>query len=640
MQKELIFLTTESNAKNIKKHKKSNSVIVSLDNKASQKLDTLGILYKTINDYNIDIDKIESISIKWMKKWPNSAVENNQNFKGIFNIEGMSIWWLMENWLFYNLLFDNTIKEILNLMQITKIILSNEKPNKIIVFGDDQIKLDIIKSVCKKDKLYVKSSSINIALYKIKTTIKLISMKWFLDNINTIRKLTYEMSVFRNQNSSLLNANAKKILIIRTYGWDVQKGFRHFNPYTDNIKNEIEKDKNYETKYVGIQVGKYNFLPDMKEALKNHKEYGILENYYNDEVNKNTKLHLNEIINKWNNIKLKESFIKTFDFNGINIWNLVKNQYGHYFSIRLNSHIRYLLLIKSMIEKEKPSILIYPGESGDFSRCLFYMSRKYNIFSIGMQHGVLAQLLWFTHSKKEITCEIGPEWCPIPNITTVYGKYFKRILLKHGNYPKDSVVVTGDQRINDFVKNAYKTSKKKLLEKFYISKENKIILYLTSPVKEKYNVYKEVLQSIKNVPKTTLIVKLHPSENPDFYKKIAREIDIKPIIIRDINTYEIITLCDIAITYISTTALEAMALKKPLVIINLTKKLGTIEFKKSGVLTIYKNGQLGNTVKKLLENKKFRINVIKKQNKFIYKYMYKIDGKATERIINVIKNIK
>ena len=143
-----------------------------------------------------------------------------------------------------------------------------------------------------------------------------------------------------------------------------------------------------------------------------------------------------------------------------------------------------------------------------------------------------------------------------------------------------------------------------------------------------------VYNAVKSLKNVQLVIKLHPGEDQKapLYRK---DKSFKPIMDREeINTFELLKACELTITRHSTTAMEAVVLNKPVIILNLSGEPDPVEYVKEGVaLGVYDEKDLEATIKKLLKDKS---ELTKKREKYIEKYLYKVDGKATERVVNVI----
>ena len=103
------------------------------------------------------------------------------------------------------------------------------------------------------------------------------------------------------------------------------------------------------------------------------------------------------------------------------------------------------------------------------------------------------------------------------------------------------------------------------------------------------------------------------------------------------NTYEQIFVCDLLITRHSTTGLEAVALNKPVIVLNLDDGTDYAGYVKEGVARgVYKDDDLTTAIKELLQDDTY---LAKNRDRYIEKYLYKIDGKAYERVVDVIENM-
>jgi len=235
---------------------------------------------------------------------------------------------------------------------------------------------------------------------------------------------------------------------------------------------------------------------------------------------------------------------------------------------------------------------------------------------------------------------LGYDFIAIPDIYIVTGHIFKEKIEKH--LPFKRVIVTGQSRYDNFVdfRNIY--SKEKFFKKYKINPNHKIVLWTTQchglSYEENIKNFKVVFKTIQNLKNTTLIIKQHPAEEKKYTKMIKKELKdykINAIITpKDSDTYEQLFVCDLMITRHSTTATEAIALNKPVIILNLSGEPDPVEYVKEGVaLGVYNEKDLKPTIEKLLRDDS---ELAKNRKSFIEKYLYKMDGKATERVVNLI----
>ncbi|MHA2094522.1 MAG: CDP-glycerol glycerophosphotransferase family protein, partial [Candidatus Hodarchaeales archaeon] len=140
-----------------------------------------------------------------------------------------------------------------------------------------------------------------------------------------------------------------------------------------------------------------------------------------------------------------------------------------------------------------------------------------------------------------------------------------------------------------------------------------------------------IYSSLKELKsKFNLIIKLHPNEDQQapLYRQ---DPSIDPIILgRGSEILQLIYISDILITKHSMTATEAVALNKPVVILNLSGNPDVIDCVDRRVaFGVYQKEDLSNTILRLLEDdKELEVN----RPDYVRSEFYQIDGKSSERL--------
>lgn len=209
---------------------------------------------------------------------------------------------------------------------------------------------------------------------------------------------------------------------------------------------------------------------------------------------------------------------------------------------------------------------------------------------------------------------------------------------------KDSkeIKVTGQPRY-DVLYHADKFySKEKFLKKYKINPKHKIILWATQchSLNDEENIknFKAVFGVMQSLKDATLIIKQHPGEGKKYRKMIETYLNqygINAVVTpKDSDTHEQLFVCNLMLARHSTTAMEAVALNKAVIILNLSGEPDPVEYVKEGVaLGVYKEGDLKTAIEELLRDDS---ELAKNRMRYIEKYLYKIDGKATERVVKLI----
>ncbi|MCK4528888.1 CDP-glycerol glycerophosphotransferase family protein [candidate division WOR-3 bacterium] len=323
----------------------------------------------------------------------------------------------------------------------------------------------------------------------------------------------------------------------------------------------------------------------------------------------------------------------------------IKDELDLYFSVLFPHLIKYIQIARTMIRVERPNLILLLNEHWWWERTLVIAAKLENIPTLAIQHGIVHPLhKSYRYTKDEIAPDGGVEspYCPIPDKTAVYGPYYKEILTMVSAYPLNSVVVTGQPRY-DILYHADKIySKEEFLRKYNISPNHKIILWATQchGLSDSENIknFKAVFETMQNIKNTTLIIKQHPVEGKRYTKMIKRHMDnykINTLLTpQKLDTYKLLYVCDLMITRHSTTAMEAVILNKPVIILNLSGEPDPVEYVKESVaIGVYKEGELKPAIERLLKDDS---ELVRNRKKYIRKYLYKIDGNATERVAKVV----
>jgi CDP-glycerol glycerophosphotransferase (TagB/SpsB family) len=135
----------------------------------------------------------------------------------------------------------------------------------------------------------------------------------------------------------------------------------------------------------------------------------------------------------------------------------------------------------------------------------------------------------------------------------------------------------------------------------------------------------------------TLIVKLHPNEDQTapFYREDSR---IKPIFLgKEVDILQLVYVSDIVLTKHSMTATEAVALHKPVIILNLSGNPDIIDCVDEGVAVgVYQKDGLKQAILSLLEDDS---RIAKNRSRYIDAEYYVIDGKSSERMAGLMESM-
>jgi len=287
---------------------------------------------------------------------------------------------------------------------------------------------------------------------------------------------------------------------------------------------------------------------------------------------------------------------------------------------------------RNFFDRSGIKAVIAADENSPLTKSILDAARFCGIKIIGLQHGTMHDL-----HPAYIYTENDRKNRIMPDLTLTWGKYWEEFLIKKGNYPEDSVVSVGQIR-TDIIPALLAAEKQKK------AKPTDLIVFASQPQRDpelRYQAAYDVFKAAKRLPKSKLIVKLHPREFADseYYSAIAKAASCSNYVLDTTSDlYQLIASCDVLITCFSTVGTETVYFHKPLVILDHLKQ-DIMGYASEGVafhatdslsLTTILSGIFRGTLK--IDRAKY--------DSFIQKYAYRIDGKVAERCIEAITSFE
>lgn len=296
----------------------------------------------------------------------------------------------------------------------------------------------------------------------------------------------------------------------------------------------------------------------------------------------------------------------------------------------------YLLAGEKLITTLKPKSVIVAADVRLTELSLSYLAKAHSLSSL-------------TVSPRTMMFADEPYQYNLTDFISVTGSYAQNQLIKLNVLP-ERIIINGDPSYDYFNYLSKNFSRKKSFQRLGIRPvQKKIILliserpnlYLTK--KEKRDYFLQVSQAMKDYPEFLLVVKPHPTEKKYRLMEELRQWGITNAIVSDnqkIELFNLIKLSSIVVMIWSMTGLEAMMLKRPVIIVNPHKKnfdkyipylknKAAVEANTSSSLSeyldIYSNHQH-------LETKK----LIALGLKFSEHYIRKPDGQVAQRIAQFV----
>jgi hypothetical protein len=533
---------------------------------------------------------------KHLWKIANGKLENGTNLISLLNYKDTSLWWYLDlplNYVMKNLFVDSDLNSIFSNKKYT--FFNNFKLSLTITFG-----------------LIILFIRISIRYLYAKLTVK--------KSVNDDYNILIPTSSLSWRDSSYGTRNKKDQMI-------------------GDVINELQDNDNFQVIACDVCEDFPGFgIKKLMEKKKDDIKWKPLEFYLNLKILRNTSSLWIHYIKKWRKFKSEDGFKELFDVENINFYPEVEDVFKKFFYYNLFNILLQIELLKNAINLENIDLTLTYCDHCVFGRSTIIAGNQKSIPTISLQTSLMSP-----NGREYIYTseEIGS--FPVPNLMALSGDYYKDLLIKESSYPHDKLTVVGQPRYDFLYNEGY--SKKNFCFKNGIDCNKKLILVTTQPSglemhKHVNDIFLNAILGLEeDLKEMVIIIKPHPREKADYYKNFIRGHSIFHVLNEEYDTYEAITACDLLITVSSTTAIEAMIMKKPIIILNLTGEKITPYVESGAAILVDKEENFLAAIKLVLYDVKTREELFQRQKDFLYNFMYLQDGLATKRFVDLIKDI-
>ena len=229
----------------------------------------------------------------------------------------------------------------------------------------------------------------------------------------------------------------------------------------------------------------------------------------------------------------------------------------------------------------------------------------------------------------------------------VFGEAVKSLFIAEGIDP-ERIVVTGNPKFDKLYYSKSHNCRQKVCEKWDISPEKDIIVLLTQynveakiwSAVQRRNFVLAITKAVAAIPNTQLIIKLHPPlESEEDYQEIVRDLIPRPAICKYTSLSELLNASSLVLAGGSTAALEAMAIEKPVVMVNLFNDFGPDYFQDSGAIHAEREADILPAIERALYDSQLREEMARSMEIFVHEQAYIQDGYSSARIANLIRDM-
>lgn len=362
----------------------------------------------------------------------------------------------------------------------------------------------------------------------------------------------------------------------------------------------------------------------------------LLYSYVDSKTIKESKRLSRELNREWEKISDKKK-AALFTFNGKSYWRFLKDEMNFLFSREmLATLITYYLTFKKVIKEHRIKVIYLTALGGFYESILLGVAYNLNKKVVHSPHGYGGR--YFIVRDEFLENVHFAAW----------GSEEKKRLLQLG-IKKENISITGSPLFDEIAE--FKLKKENKTEKTITLLPTALVEYKLVGRKEYFDYIRRYLTQVSKVKDVKkVIIKLHPDEKyRSEYESIAKSLQLTNVKILQKSgkkfLYAVLRDSDLLTSFgLTTTDLEGLMLDKNVIIIDGLRKDPLAELAKKdkyreAATVIDKNDDLTSTIMKILTDRNLQRDLERKRRRYIATSFYRIDGKAHERVANLLTKL-
>lgn len=338
-------------------------------------------------------------------------------------------------------------------------------------------------------------------------------------------------------------------------------------------------------------------------------------------------------------------FQQSLQFGGVSLFPHLEPRLKHLFKTALPDGLEKYLAYCRLIRQLQPAIFILSYETGLHGRAATYAAAANNIPTLALQHGKIhGGHPQYVHRKVSTRQKSDIRYARLSDVTAVYGQETADVLQNQCEYPAENIRITGQVATDALIYSDKIYNPEQFKATHQLQKELPVICLLSQNFDsdaDYEHFFQTAGEALSHIQNANFLIKLHPRQNIAEIEKTVRKYygdSDKLRILKNVDLYETIHCSDVLITGNSTVGLEVMLLKKPLITIEGFKY--SMGYAESGAaLGCHNSQELKEAVGSILANPAAAAKLVNAGQEFLRKHYYKIDGKVSQRIADIMKQL-
>lgn len=530
-------------------------------------------------------ERIEEVAMAWTKAWGRRPLLDGRSFRALARWDGLALWWWAELYLHHT----TEATRYVRLIELLARILEAEAPDEAEIVGLPDDEALLVARACAAWRVLLHG---RVPRPRRGWAWRAARVAWRC-RMNSLKTwLAMLKAVFSGAPPSLaatrLDDTRRQVLFLSHAAfWRRRRPTpdappQSYEHYFDRLIPEVADHTALRASVVAVgpraafrRRGPSARLRDWLRLSADSARYVHMNRYTRPRVWRATRAATREARALWRALHGSPALRESCAHSGVNFSELVTGDLAAVVLLQLPWAVRCYEETRELLRAARPDVLCLYAESSGWGRAALAACRAEGVPSVALQHGILYPTYFsYVHDEDE-------QECPRPDHTAVFGQAAWTFLVERGRYSPGALVVTGSPKFDALVSQREAWDRESLRARLGVAADERLVVLASRfrPIRSTHqaagSAFAGLVAAVEGLAGVRLLVKPHPAEPAAPYEAVLRGCGAvrTRVLSPGADLLELLHACDALVTVESLSAVEALVLDRPVLVLNMPTNL-------------------------------------------------------------------
>jgi glycosyltransferase involved in cell wall biosynthesis len=586
-----------------------------------------------------EADAVDEAAMAWTKAWGARPVRDGRGIRELLTWKGVSLWWFAELYLFHSTDAPRRVRTIETFHRI----LEAERPAEVEAEGLSAEEALLLERTCAARGVLFHGHHAPPARLRLRTRLVSLRARW-----NDVKSFLTALKAALAGPPAPADPGRRTVLFLSHAAfWRRRKGGEteeaaDYEHYFDALIPGVAAHPELRPVVLAVgppdafrRRGPRHRLRDWARLRPEAGPYLGISRYTTFAVAREARRASRLAREAWRALRGSPGMREAFSHRGVAFEDLAGPDLAGTLLLQLPWAVRSYEEVAEALRAVRPAALVLYAESSGWGRAALLACRAASVPTVAVQHGIVYPKYYsYRHGP-------GEEDAPRPDKTAVFGEAARRLLVQMGGYDPRSLVVTGSPKFDALLASSGGRDRGAARARWGAADGDRLLLVASRfrgirPTHPAIGpAFPALVRALEETDGVVAVVKPHPAEPAEAYRAGLRGARRVRVAAPGDDLLELLHAADALVTVESLSAVEALVLGRPVLILQMPTNLRALV--DDGVaLGVPAGADPAEALGRLLFDHETRQALEAARRRYLSEVAAGVDGGATRRILALI----